>query len=154
MITEDALFNVIDAAVGGASSGQPLFESSIFNSLRAKVNGTSKTILAYVLDGIFDPTAENKLKERDCDFVIQCLSKVMVSGSQIQVDAEMAAQGEADEMAKAIVMLLLNNNSLGGAVCDVNIFPKGRKNFVRDIIDRNAVKYGANYLYGTINTVS
>lgn len=149
MINEDALFNVIDAAVTAATPHQfGLYQSVVFSTTRGDISEQEKTIRIDAWNGILTPQTSSQLKEQNNDFVVQCLAKAAAVG----LAAEQEAQRVADVMGKEVFELLIANPTLGGLVCDIDFFSKP-ENYERAIIDIGTSKYGAFYLYGTINPV-
>lgn len=149
MINEDALFEVIDAAITAANLGEfPLTNAVAFSTTRGNISEQEKTIRIDAWNGILTPQTSSELKEQNGDFVVQCLAKTQDVG----LAAEQAAQIIADEIGKDVFQLLINNPTLNGVVCDIDFFSK-EINYERAIIDIGANKYGAFYLYGTINPI-
>ena len=151
MINEDALFDVIDAAVTAAAPpNQPtaLTGAVVFSSTRGNVSDQIKTIRIQTFGGFLSPQTASALKEQNNDFVIQCLAKT----EDVGLEAEQSAQSLADQIGKEVFALLMSNPTLSGAVCDIDLFD-GDENFDRMVIDIGANKYGSFYLYGKINPV-
>lgn len=148
MNAETALYNTISDAVDAATSGQSLYGASVFSSTRGNAASADKTIRIQVLSGMYQPATDPALNEHRCEFVIQCLCK---AGS-VGLAGEQAAQEAADDLALAVLDVLVGDPSLGGEICTLDMFD-GEKNFDRLVIDLGAAKYGSFYWYGVINPI-
>jgi hypothetical protein len=146
MTFEDALFEVIEAAVDGATPDKAIYGASVFSTLRGKVNKSDRTIRLEIDSFLRTVSPDPECKYENAYFQVQ--NVVKVKGKSLEDDRD--AQREADLMFDEIFDLLVTNPTLDGKVCDLSFF-EDTQNGDRKVINIGASRHGSAYLYVVIN---
>lgn len=147
MISQDALYDVIEAAIAAAGSSDAIFEAKSFRQLREleSSDAPSKIIRAECTAGFLCRTDADVRKELNVRATIEFI-KLPDSTSEEDLDD---AKLVSFEMAREIFDILADNPSLSGRVCD-NYFDE----FEKSIAKFSGVLHGITYLDGMINRSS
>src|SRR6185369_5703375 len=104
MITDDALYSVLNTAITAAAPATPLYQALLYANTRGTiaVDTVTKIVRIDIQSGIFEVANETKFQEKQVDTVIQCFAKL---GGETLADID-AALDISSSMARAIFDLL------------------------------------------------
>lgn len=118
---ENALYEVLKAAVAAAPSGHPLELAAVHSTVYETIN-QDRSIRIGNCESLLHRTGNNEIGESDAQIPVQVTVRVAEESPEGFADARDAVR----DIAKAVIRTLLDDETLGGEVCDLVIQPAFR----------------------------